>query len=192
MRQWPALQLLALALAGCVAAAPSARGARNAACATRRRPTAPSRPRPSGDVELRDRNQPQLRPADPVRRRRGRGDDPARRVERAPKARSIARRARGRWSGRSLVHGAAGPRRPGRPSAPDRALFAERRPDHASTMSTSDLPSLPAARCGRQSHLPLRRAPGRHRRCRRPVSRRPADHRRISCDAAARPIRRKA
>ena len=92
--------------------------------------------------QARDRNQPQLRPADPDRRGRRGGGHPAGRIARGRRRRQPMS-VRGRWSAPCTVHGAAGPRGSGRIAAADRALFAVRRRGSASTKSSATCPSLP-------------------------------------------------
>ena len=106
----------------------------------------------------RDRNQPQLRSAGPVRRGHGRGDDSARRLERRARTQSRDRSARdGRdghrpWPGRAA---SASTCRAGSTSI--RWAAAASRFDDV----VSDLPAIAAPRFGRQPELPIRRARAR-------------------------------
>ena len=127
----------------------------------------PATPKPSGQRGRRaqDRIEPRFRPADLGRRRQGRGDNAARRIERRRgSGHAIGPAGDGRHASRFM----AKPDRAVRVElpAPHRALFAGGRADHA--RRRDQRPAVAArASIGRQPQLPPRRPPGRFRRYRR-------------------------
>ena len=146
--------------------------------AVRRAPTNRAEDADKGEDPARGRDQPQFRPADPVRQRQRLGAAAPGRVGERRRARSPTS-ARGRWSGRSSLHGEPG--RGIRIDLPRRIVLHSLSGGEVSFDDVvSDLPSMPRLDSAGNLTFRIRRASDGQRRCRRRLSRRPADHRRIS------------